>query len=1188
MRTVLRFVAIAAVAFVAPLPAQFDRGTITGTVIDSSGAVVPNAEVVATNLATRVETRTVTNNVGMYTLANLPAGTYELKITSEGFKVYNRSAVTLAVAQTLRIDAALETGTIQESITVTADASLLKLDTAQVSTTIQSERVTDLPLSFAGGRAIENFAYALTPGVEGDNWTSHIGGAPAFSKEVLIDGMSATAQIQGHVGESSPTMESVQEFTVQTSGMSAEFGRTSGGVFNFALKSGGNQPHGSFFYYGRNEALNANTWMNNWRLSQNPNDPRYKRARDRQNLYGFSAGGPVILPKIYDGRNRTFIFGAFEQYQQERYQLSQDYNATVPIPEFLDGNFSALLSSAVVGQDALGNDVHQGQIFNPTTMRQVGNRWVADPFPGNIIPPSMISPMSKKIADIYRKSYAPMIAGRLTNNSTRTFYNDPWFHQTQLTLKGDHSVSDTNRLSGSLIWTQRPRILVDQGGVWDPMDPKRVGGPFAKARKQEVTSRAARMSETWTLRPNLVNTASFAYNRYRNPSLSSQMDGGWNDYLGISDVTSATLFPQIGFGGAVNGVGITDIGYNSSGFYVANTYIMGDNMMWVKGRHTIKFGIQLWKQQINSHGGLDTLSYNFSNTTTGLPGESYANKVGFGFASFLLGQVDSASKNVPFDLYGRRDYIETFFQDDIKMTDRLTLNVGLRWEQAQPFREKYGHWAQFNPDMMSKAYGIPGTLEFLNSPNDSFERNKDWKEFSPRFGASYRLTDKLVIRGGYGVFFVPVGINYWSGVPYGFAPGYRGTNEVKKTGNVPRFQWDNIPYPDNFIAPTKNPDALPWGVVRIDPNTLFQAYTHQYNVNFQYEISPDFLAEFAYVGNQGRRLHDGALYRNQPTRASYENQTVTPTAWVWDAGSAAAAGVPYPYQGFSGYAGFALQPFPQVAAVTWGPIYGVGTNTGSSGYNSMQIQLTKRLSKGVAMQASYTLSKSVGNAETAFDETWDANGNIQDIYDLSEDASTVLSYDQRHVLKGYVQYELPFGRGRKYLPDASGIVNSILGGWSVSCIYKYNSGYPLSVSPNVWYPGWDGSVYANWDRTKDLSRTFDPGGFNPGQQNAPANKYFDTTAFSNPANHTLGNGRRRYNELRGFGWSNEDVGLLKYWHFAERVDLQFRAELLNVFNRHHFANPATSLGNQTTFGYVTSMDSNSVPRNIQFGLRLGW
>ncbi|MBK5292298.1 MAG: TonB-dependent receptor [Acidobacteriia bacterium] len=1168
----------------APLAAQFDRGTVAGSITDPSGAIVPNAEVIMRNLDTGVLSRTVTNEIGLFTLSNIPIGRYEIRITAPGFKVHTRSAITLTVAQTLRMDVALETGTVQESVTVSADASLLQVDNAQVTTTIQSKVITDLPLSFAGGRAIENFAYALTPAVEGNNWTSYIAGSPAFSKEVLIDGMSATAQIQGHVGESSPTMEAVQEFTVQTSGMSAEYGRTSGAVFNFALKSGTNNFHGSAFYYLRNEALNANTWMNNWRLSQSPNDSRYIRARDRQFLGGFSAGGPVLIPKIYNGRNKTFIFGAFEHYTQERYQLNQEYTSTVPIPDFLSGNFSQLLTNELLGKDAMGRDVYAGQIFDAKTLRREGTRWVADAFPGNIMPASRISAMSAKIVDIYRKSYSPLIAGRLANNSTRTLYNTPWFHQTQMTYKGDHAISQNNKLSGSIIWTQRPRILADAGGVWDPAD--RNGGAFAKSRKQEVTSRAARLSNNWMITPTLINTASFAFNRYRNPSISTQAGGDWNKYLGIDGVTDAPLFPEINFGSAVNGIGITNIGYNSSGYYVGNTYIMGDSMTWVRGRHTMKFGGQFWKQQINSHSGYNALQYTFANTTTGIPGETWSNRVGFGFASFLLGDVASSTKGVPFDLYGRRDYVETYFQDDIRVNRRLTLNLGLRWEQAQPLKEKYGRWANFSPNVTNTQYNVKGALEFLKSPGDSFERNKDWKEFSPRIGVAYRIGEKHVVRGGYGIFFSPLGINYWSGVPYGFAPGYRGTNTVNATGNLARFNWDATKYPDNYVAPKLDPNTLIWGMVAIEPDSLYQAYNHQYNVSYQFEVRQDFVMEFTYMGNQGRRIHSGALNRNQPVREAYEDPKVNPTAWVSSPAEAAAAGVPYPYAGFAGNAGFALMPYPHVMAVTYGPTYFVGTNRGSSRYDSFQIQATKRMSHGIAAQASYNLSKAVGNVETAFDETWDANAGIQDIRNLAADAGTVLPYDQRHILKGYVQYQLPFGNGRRFASPARGWVNAIIGGWDMTWIFKYNTGIPLAISPNVNFPGWEGAVYADWNRSTSLDGTFDPIGFNPGVQNSPANLYFNRAAFSNPQNHKLGTGMRRYDELRGFGWSNEDIGLLKYWRPSERFSVQFRAELLNVFNRHHFANPNTGLGNLTNFGYVTGMTGE--PRSVQVGLRLGW
>ncbi len=1168
-----------------PVFGQVDRATVNGRVTDATGGVVPGVEVVATNQDTGVQTTTVTNDLGLYTLANLPIGSYSVKFSLTGFKTTDRTGIGLVIAQVARIDVVLETGEISETVTVSANADLINKDNALVSTVMQSETITDLPLSFAGGRSVENFAYAVTPAVEGDNWTSYIGGGPAFSKEVLIDGISATSQIQGHIGESSPTMEAVQEFKVQTSGMSAEYGHTSGGVFNFALKSGTNDIHGSSFYYTRNEALNANTWMNNWRLSRNPNDFRSERARDRQNLYGGSLGGPVYIPKIYDGRNRTFIFGAYEQFNQERLQLG-DMNVTVPIPEFLEGDFSKLLTTTELGKDALGRPIYQGAIYDPKTMRQEGGKWVSDPFPGNIIPKNRFSQVSTKIVDLYKQHYTPLVPGLLTSNSARTYYNTPWFHQTQLTIKGDHQINDANKLSGSLIWIQRPRILVDAGGVWDPNDSANVGGPFAKSRKQEVTHRGARMANNTTFTPTLINTLSVVFNRYNNPSLSTQSEGGWADQLGLGASTGAGHFPEIGFGSSVNGVGTEAIGYNSAGYYVGNTYIVNDSVDWIVGRHNFQFGGEFWHQQINSHNGTDTLSFGFSNITTGIPGDANSNKVGFGFASFLLGEVNNASKNVTFDLYGRRNYVGLYFQDDFQVTPKLTLNMGLRWDQSGPLTEKYGRWANFNPDIVNTKYGLKGALEFLESPSDSFEGNKDWKAFAPRIGIAYQLTDKLVLRSAYGIFYSPLGIQYWNGVPYGFAPGYRGTNTVTTTGNRPRFNWDSG-YPDAFVAPSKDPNALPWGVVAVHPDSLKMAYTHQYNVSVQYEFARDTLIEATYMGNQGRRLHNGAFTRNQPTRAAYEDSKVNPTAWVWDAGSAAAAGVPYPYAGWSGNAGMAITPYPHVAAVTWGPIYGVGAPLGESAYNSLQFSLTRRMSASVAANMSYNYSKATANSETAFDETWDQTGGLQDVYDLDYEADTVTSFDRAHIFKGLAAWELPFGVGRRYLSN-SGVLDAVIGGWNLTTIFKYQSGVPLGVSPNVNYPGWNGAVYANYDPSVDLSGSFDPQKFDPAIQNDPNNQYFNPAAFSSPAQatHKLGNGKRRYDALRGWGYANEDIGIMKYWSFGEAAKLQVRAEFLNVFNRHRFSNPGTGLSNAKTFGYVTS--ATGEPRNIQVGLRLNW
>jgi hypothetical protein len=1180
---------------------QADRGTITGTITDSTGAVVPSVEVKARNVNTGVETMAVTNEAGVYQLSNLPVGTYQISARAQGFNIYERTGFQLTVAQTARLDISLTVGALTETISVVANAELLNSANAMVSTTLETKVITDMPLSFGTeGRLVESFAFAVTPGVEGNAWTAYMGGGQTFSKEVLIDGISATSQIQGHIMETSPTMEAVQEFTVQTSGMSAEYGRSSGGFFNFALKSGTNQLHGSGFYYGRNEALNGNTWLNNWYLGSygglqsceaaySPDPCPYRRSTDRQHLFGASIGGPVVIPKLYNGRDRTFLFGAFEQYEQEKMALGA-LNQTVPIPAFLNGDFSALLGESV-GADALGRQVLAGQIYDPKTLRRLPEgAWVSDPFEGNIIPRERFSKVASRIVEIYRMpQYQSMSPDRLVDNFRGALNQQPWFHKSELTLKADHNFSSNNHLSGSFIFSQRPRIW--GGGVWVPSFGP-AGGPLAGNDKQEVTGRRLSVSDNWTLKPNLINTLTLAYNRYRNPGKSLNKAGDWANKLGITG-TSDKNFPHIEFGDAVNGIGTTSIGGGGGeGFYVSNVYILSDAINWVRGRHSFKFGGEVWHMQNNGHPShVDTLEFNFANTTTGMPGYGFSNRIGLGFASFLLGEVDSAERAVPFDSYARRNYVALYLQDDYKVTSKLTLNLGLRWEQPQALTEKYNVWSNFNPNLTNTELGVKGALEFASPDRRTFDGGKEWHDFSPRVGFAYSLGTKSVIRGGYGMFYSPIGLQYWYGIPYQQwgAHGYVGEDRFATTGNLPVFNWDQG-YPGHFVAPTKDPNFLTWGMVAIDENSLKPGYTHQYNVSFQHSLTQNDLLQVAFMGNDGRRLHDGKLRRNQPRKADWENPNVDPYAWIWDADSAAAAGVPYPYAGFSGMAGFALAPFPQVAN-TWGGLLYVDSPLGSSSYRSMQLSYTRRMSQGFSANVSYNLSKSKGNTETNFQDTWgDCDAKlvcspyVQDMYDLKEAADTVMSFDQTHIFKGLVMYELPFGRGRKWLSSTHRAVDAILGGWTISSVFRYASGFPLSIVPNVWYPGWDGSVYADVNPNADLSVKWNPKGFD--LQNIAGNTYFSADAFSNPKDHKLGNGKRLYDNLRGFGTANEDFGIMKYWGLREKAKLQFRAELVNAFNRHYYRDPEVSLGNSDTFGKVTTTVGD--PRVVQFGLRVAW
>jgi hypothetical protein len=843
-----------------------------------------------------------------------------------GFKTFERTGFSVTAGQMVRLDVVLELGEPRETVVVTANAELLNRENTQLAKTMQTDVITDLPLTIVRGRSIQAVAFATVAGVEGDPFRSYIAGTPAFSKEVLIDGISATAHIQGVTLAVSP--EAVAEFNVQTSGTSVETGHTSGGVFNLALKSGTNDFSGSAFFYARNEALNANSWMNNWLLTQYPDNPRFERALDRRYVVGGSAGGPILIPGLYDGRDRTFIFGAIEYYDEERLLMGNLAN-TVPIPEFLDGDFSRLLTDEMVGTDALGRAVYAGQINDPATFRQVDGQWVSDPFPGNVIPKDRFSSVSSQIVEIYRSGYPPMVEDRLTNNSAVPFYNPPWYRQTQLTLKVDHELTETNKLSGSYIWSKTP--FLSAHGLWDPLAPGKDGGPLSRSMERVRTSHRVALKNNWVLRPNLLNTIAVAFNRGRNPVRAPPTDVDWANELGLGDSTSVSSLPYVYFGGA-NGVNTNSIGQNIFFETTANTYIFSDTLHWTHGKHILRIGGEFWRQQVNEHDGGDglgdNLEFSFSNFSTGLAGYPWSEDVGFGFASFLLGGIAGGVKNVPLNLYGRRDYVSLYVTDDFKVTPRLTLNLGLRWEQPQPLREKHGHWSNFNLNIMNTDLGVMGALEFAPGPDYSFEGDAKWTQFSPRLGFAYRLTEDAVVRAGYGISRISPVIQYRNAIPRGFAPGFQGLNRhVPGFYYEPPYNWDDG-YPDNWIPPNRDPNQELGEAVSYNPETsLSTGRVHQYNVSLQYRFTNNAMIEAAFVGNKGRGLPNRVLRRNQPTRESYEDPDVNPFAWVSDESSAAAAGVKYPFPGFSGFAGMALMPYPQ-AGMWWAPIFFQGTALG--------------------------------------------------------------------------------------------------------------------------------------------------------------------------------------------------------------------------------------------------------------------
>jgi hypothetical protein len=686
---------------------------------------------------------------------------------------------------------------------------------------------------------------------------------------------------------------------------------------------------------------------------------------------------------------------------------------------------------------------------------------------------------------------------------------------------------------------------------------------------------------------------------FRNPSLAQSASGDWPSKLGFGD-TGAGNFPDISFGSKVNGFWEDSIGYNSKGFYTSNVLVGDETLTWLKGRHTITLGGEFRAFQINSHGGPGTLNFNFGNNQTGAPTEKWASQVGFGFASFLLGDVASASMGTPFDLYGRRKSLSIFAEDSFKVNSRLTLNYGLNWNQTYPFHEKYGHWASFDGSLVDSATGMRGLVAYLNNGNQTFEGSTRWSDFAPHIGFAYKVRDRIVARGAYAMFYVPIGIDYWSGVPYGFAPGYFPTNNVPQTQDFsPAFNWDNG-YPGKSVSGTLDPYYITTGgMVSINPDTLRPGITNQWNAGVEFELTPNTRLSLNYLATRGTHLHDGTLEQNAAQNSALSSLLKSGHEWDWvsDTASAAAAGVPYPYEGFSNYAFAALYPYPQLAA-NWAYLFNVGSPRGRSQYDSFQAELVQRLSHGLTADMSYTFAHvrstgafNYGTAGSNFQETWETTAWLQNVSDLSWAGNYIQPYNQS-IVKGYILYALPFGKGRRFLSSSNRVVNAIVSDWTLGTTLYYSTGMPLSVYSYEWYPGpaWGAfgipsTIYSNAAAGADLSRHFNGAKFNPSNPADPGNRYFNPAGFSDPGYGNFGNSGPYVAGLKTFGSAYENLAVYKDFKIKERMKLQFRAEFFNVFNRHYFDNPNTSIGSPY-FGNVMSVGGS--PRVGQLGARFEW
>ncbi len=1164
------------------LLAQLNRGTITGTVSDNSGAVIPNVKLTIRNVATGAQSEAVSNEAGQYTAPNLPPGAYTITYEAPSFKKLERTGVELGVTQVLRVDAILEVGSVAESIAVTAETPRLQTDSPDVGTSLTNKQLIDLPLTFSGARIAENFAYLVTPGVSGNTWTSNINGSSSFSKESLLDGATVTTYLAGHFSESSVSVEALSEFKIQTSGMSAEFGRAQAGVFNYVMKSGSNQLHGSAYGALRNEAFDANTSVN--KFNKRP------RGLDRRQNYAFSAGAPIYIPKVYNGKNKTFFYTTFEGYR-ERLTGFAAPNVTAPQPEFLDGDFSRLLGASIGQNDALNRPVLKGAIYDPLTFRQLDNgRYVGEMFPGNKIPVNRISQVSQRVNALLKKGYLPTVRNPdgsipLTNNAIRPSAGTPEFDQYQFSTKVDQNIGDKQKLSGSISYNKRPRLLLDQTRLWDPSDP--VGGVLTSARRQIIKSELARISHDYNVSPRVLNTFTVYYNRMANPNIGNFKDIDGAKDLGIKNL-STFGYPNIDFGGGPF-VGLTNIGDPQNDFQVYMGFGLIDTVSFSKGRHFMKAGIDLRHNHLNTRptqGG----NFAFNARATAIPNETFSGtQTGYAFASYLLGIVDSAGLSDPVALGGRRVYDAFFFQDDFKVSSRLTLNLGLRWEYQPPFTEVADRLSSFNLNKVDPATGRLGAYDFAGNcsvcTGKRYFGNPSFRDFGPRIGFAYRLMDRWTLRGAYGIMYEGDLFNGFNGTPLGKQTNVQagGTYSLSADPVNPWagiFNWD-AGFPTNRYSPPsydvsfgdKNRPGI------IDPNYGRSPYVQQWNFNVQREIVKNLVLDVGYVGNKSTGLRNGqmaVINQLDPKYLQLFGRNLNNA--VRSAADAAANGIPYPYPGFQGTVASALRPFPQVQGNQ--TIADYGAPLGFSTYHSLQITVNHQFSKGFTTYTNYTWSKNLTNIGSSLVN--DNGGRTVDYYNLKLEKA-LADDDQPHLFKGYVSYDLPFGRGKPLLANSPRVVNALIGGWSVSGIVNYFSGTPLGFTgSSPLSGGWNGSTNRANIAAGVMKVPFDKSTFQISPVTSSSNTYLNKGLFSDPAPLTLGTAAFRYGQARNFGKINEDFGLQKNTKLSERVRFQLRAEFLNAFNRSTLGGIQTLITN-AQFGQVTSISNN---RQIQIGTRL--
>jgi hypothetical protein len=1167
-------------------------------VVDPSGAVVPGAQITLTNADTDLRYQTVSTNTGNYTVPSLPSGTYKMTVEANGFSRLEQTNVRVQVAITTRLDVTLQVGQATQQIEVSEQTSLLKTENAEVSTTVSGEKINSLPINFGiGAGAIRNpLSFSqLTPGANITGWnTVSVNGMPQYSYRIIFEGQESTNSIDPRASdELQPSVEAIQEFTLQTSNFAAEFGQVAGGLFNFTSRSGTNQYHGSAYVYATNEALGAGI-----PFTDNGNGGHVRPSKKLYD-YGVSFGGPVYIPKVYQGKNRTFFFFNLERYR-DRETL---YNGihTMPTDAFLRGDLSAMLTGRNLGTDFAGRPIMQNAIYDPnTTVVDSAGRLVRDVFPNNIIPQSRINPVSAKILALLPKAQT----ASLVNNIALA---GPFWKLQQIpSVKIDHSLSPNSRLSG--YWSME---ATDKLNGQDGMPPV-----LSVARDQTIRSQTVRFNLDQTLAPTLLLHVGAGILYYHNPDTSPPVSTDFDSagQLGLQGAPG-TGFPRIGALGSDTYGGMTmTLGPTNRGLYVSAKPTGVAQLTWVHGSHTYKTGAE-WKLETftnKSDIGLSpSLGFGSGVTAQNLYGQTLPSgtAIGNSFATFLLGLYDSGSVGNTTDPQYRKTAWGFFIQDTWKVTRKFTLDYGLRYDLEQPMRELWHRTSTFRMDVANpNANGRLGGVLYEGSGAGRCNCNLVPTypyAIAPRLSGAYQFNPKTVLRAGWGITYSGTYAFNYIGAGNSQGMGYNTVNFVAPQSGVPVGSLSNPLVYDHsaLYAASYNPGLLvtPGAAVQgspsnVDPNGGRPPRINQYTVSLQREITKDLFTEAAFVGNHAVWLVAGGGMINynsfSPDYLKSLGLDITNAAdrtlltSTITSATAVARGFVKPYANFpdSGTVLQSLKPFPQYSGVgsSWAPL-------GSSWYDALQVKVTKRMSHGLDATLAYAFSKTLNS--------YSGNG------DLTK-RSTFKSLDPNdrpHLLTmsfNYMTQPVGFLKHNR-------VASAVLAGWNIGSVLQYQSG-PLLAAPSsnnslgTYLPGYATRQFRVPGvplYQKDINGKIDP----------TQDIILNPAAWTDQAAGVFGTGTVYYSDLRGKRRPVESMSIGKRFPLhKEGVFLAVRAEFFNIFNRNEVvsdpstgspSNPPTrdNLGRLTGgFGYMnyTAVSSNSVggtfpaPRSGQIVIRL--